>query len=232
MRRLVEINSIFYETFAEPFAASRATPPPGFIRLLEFIPPNKSLDILDIGCGDGRFGRFLIDHGITGGYTGIDFTQAIMEQPETFPGRFVLRDLSMPGCLEGLGRFDLVVCLSTLQHIPGQTTRERFVKDMAATLKPGGRIFLSNWQFLESPRQSRKIRAWSQVEVDPDNLEQGDYLLAWNRGGKGVRYVNMISEKETEALAALAGLRIGTRFWSDGREGDLNLYTILAVDTP
>jgi len=81
-RRLVALNEAFYERFAAPFAASRATPPPGFERLLTYLPAAPSR-VLDVGCGDGRFGRFLrgrdpaIDP--TTGYTGVDFSTRILK---------------------------------------------------------------------------------------------------------------------------------------------------------
>ena len=43
---------------AVPFAASRAAAQPGFVRLLPYLPAGRPR-LLDVGCGDGRFGRFL-----------------------------------------------------------------------------------------------------------------------------------------------------------------------------
>ena len=79
-----------------------------------------------------------------------------------------------------------------------------------------------------SDRQRRKIRPWSEVDIDPALVEAGDYLLSWERGGAGRRYVAHLDESATGELAAAAGLRILDTFLSDGREGDLNLYAIMA----
>ena len=54
------------------------------------------------------------------------------------------------------------------------------------------------------------------------------YLLSWHRGGYGLRYVALLDEAETQRLADAAGLRVVAQFYSDGREGNLNLYTLLA----
>ncbi len=230
-RRLVALNEAFYERFAEPFAASRATPPPGFARLLAHLPAAPSC-VLDVGCGDGRFGRFLrardpaIDP--TTGYTGVDFSAPLLAAGEA-PGHLLRRDLSRPGALDGLGSFDWVVCLSTLQHIPGRDHRARLLREMRDCLRPGGRLALANWQFLDSPRQRRKLRPWAEVGLAAADVEPGDYLLAWQRGGYGLRYVALLDAAATAALAEAAGLAVLAQFRSDGREGDLNLYTILAV---
>ncbi len=99
---------------------------------------------------------------------------------------------------------------------------------MAARLAPGGRVALANWQFTASERQRRKIRPWSEAGITAADVEEGDYLLSWQRGGYGLRYVALLDESETRRLAAAAGLRVVESFRSDGREGELNLYTVLA----
>jgi 2-polyprenyl-3-methyl-5-hydroxy-6-metoxy-1,4-benzoquinol methylase len=137
--------------------------------------------------------------------------------------------LSEPNCLQGLGLYDLISCLAAMQHIPGRNRRLQLLREMASHLRPDGRIILSNWQFLESTRQQRKIVEWQQIGLRPEDVEENDYLLTWQRGGTGFRYVCFIDAAETAALASEAGLRCLVQFRSDGREGNLNLYTLLVV---
>jgi SAM-dependent methyltransferase len=231
-RKLVTLNEAFYERFAAPFAASRAAPQPGFARLLAHWPAPSSpsappLRVLDVGCGDGRLGRYLHDRDRAIDYTGVDFSAPLLAVGAA--GQFVRRDLSRPGALAGLGRYDWVVCLSTLQHIPGRDRRVGLLVEMRDCLRPGGRLALTNWQFLDSPRQRRKLRPWAEVGLATSDVEPGDYLLAWQRGGYGLRYVALLDAAATAALAEAAGLVVLDQFRSDGREGDLNLYTILAA---
>lgn len=226
VRRLVALNEAFYGRFAAPFAASRAEASPGFARLLAYVPDGRPR-VLDVGCGDGRLGRFLTAGGRTVDYTGVDFSADLLAAAAV-PGRYVQRDLSRAGCLDDLGQFELVVCLSTLQHIPGRDNRARLLGELAARQAPDGHIALANWQFTGSERQRRKIRPWSEAQIAAADVEQGDYLLSWQRGGYGLRYVALLDEVETERLAVAAGLRVVEQFYSDGREGNLNLYAILA----
>ncbi len=226
--RLREINRDFYEALALPFARSRSHDQPGYTRLLDYL-PRPCPTLLDVGCGEGRFGRFLLAHQAIEHYVGVDFTPALLaEAQRTTPGRYYQRDLTQPGCLDGLGSFPAIACLSTLQHIPGRANRLRLLVEMKTHLQPAGILLLANWQFLDSPRQRRKIVPWEQVGLTAGDVEANDYLLNWQRGGEGLRYVALLDRPVIESLAADAGLAVVDHFRRDGREGNLNLYTILA----
>lgn len=68
--------------------------------------------IVDIGCGDGRYTRFFLDHGIfCVGYDGSPLT------PQITQGQCMVRDFSMP---VDIGQFDLVLSLEVGEHIPKQ----------------------------------------------------------------------------------------------------------------
>jgi SAM-dependent methyltransferase len=145
------------------------------------------------------------------------------------PGAFYRRDLAQAGCLDGLGQFDLVACLAALHHIPGQANRLRLLREMKAHLQPGGRLFLATWQFLSSERQRRKLRDWSLLGLRSEDVEEGDYLLSWERAGSGLRYVALLDATLIGRMAWQAGLVVHDQFYSDGREGNLSLYTILTA---
>ncbi|MFZ0544447.1 MAG: methyltransferase domain-containing protein [Candidatus Promineifilaceae bacterium] len=230
VERLLDLNQAFYGRFATPFVETRAAPQEGFFKLLDYLPQSAG-HLLDVGCGDGRFGRFSLAHDLAADYTGLDFSADMLQaaRSQTTGGTFIQRDMSQADCLAGLGSYALISCLATMQHIPGWVNRLRLMQEMAAHLAPNGRIVLSNWQFLDSDRQRRKITPWSKAGLLDEDVEENDYLLTWQRGGKGYRYVAFIDSAETEKLSETAGLRCLAQFRSDGREGDLNLYTILSV---
>ncbi len=229
VERLICVNKEFYRQFAEPFSETRGSPQPGFFLLLEYL-PDRCKDILDIGCGDARFIKFLKNNGVVGRYTGVDFSSHMLNLARTSAdGVYYEVDLSKPDCLDRLGFFDLISCLATLQHIPGYQNRTRLLREISQHIRIGGRIFLSNWQFLDSPRQKKKITDWSEIGIKETDLEDNDYLVTWNRGGFGRRYVAYIDMDETRAMAENAGLRIIDAFRNDGQEGNLNLYTVLTL---
>ncbi len=227
VRKLLALNQDFYNDLAVPFAESRARPQPGFQQLLAEL-PNPCDYLLDVGCGDGRLGRYLQARRAVKWYTGVDFSAELLARAESITmGDFHQRDISQPGSLYGLGQYQAIACLAVLQHIPGAQNRQVLVNEMARSLMPNGRIFISTWQFLSSERQQRKIIDWAAVGLTESDVDPNDFLLTWQRDEFGLRYVRMIDETEIASLAAAAGLQVVGQFRADGREGNLSLYSIL-----
>jgi len=229
-QQLLALNRTFYDQVAEPFADSRTRPQPGFSFLLEHL-PKPCPTLLDLGCGEGRLGRFLLAHNAIGQYTGVDFSSALLEiAAANTSGIFIERDLTQPGCLDGLDTgFTAIACLAALQHIPGRASRIGLLQEMRAHLAEHGRVLLSTWQFTESERQQRKIVSWSEVGLSAKDVETRDYLLTWQRGKEAYRYVRLIDAEETISLAHEAGFQVLHQFRSDGKEGNLGLYSVLAL---
>ena len=59
IRRLNQLNRKFYAVTAAEFDRTRSQPWPGWKALLAYIKPTASLSVMDVGCGNGRFGVFL-----------------------------------------------------------------------------------------------------------------------------------------------------------------------------
>lgn len=229
-QKLRNLNHQFYSSLADSFADSRGRPQPGFIRLLDWLPP-EGHSVLDIGCGNGRFLHFLLTHHPAIQASGVDFSGPLLDKARQLvpQATFARRDMTQPGFLEGMGQYDLIVCLAAMQHVPGHAYRAALLQEMSTHLAENGRIFLANWQFMESPRQRRKVRDWAEAGLSPAELEPNDYLLTWQRAGFGLRYVCQIDASETAVLAQKAGLHILHQFRSDGKEGNLSLYTIFTI---
>ncbi len=233
-RQLLDLNRTFYSRFASAFSGTRFGVQPGYARIIRYFP--SVCHILDLGCGNARFAHVLDTHVEQAAYLGVDVSSALLHFAREraahlarVRARFLLLDLGEPawaGVLDG-ARFDVVVALAVLHHIPGAAYRAAFVREAASLLVPGGYLILSNWRFLHNERMRRKIVPWEQVGLSPQDVEEGDYLLDWKKEGYGYRYVHQVTEEEVADWARGAGLRVVEQFRSDGREGDLSLYSVL-----
>lgn len=225
--RLLRLNRDFYDQFAGEFSDSRAALPPGILRALALLGNCRSL--LDLGCGDGRIGRALAGQNRITRYRGVDFSAGLLGLAGN-EQEFVRADLSRPGWSVALGTdlFDGITCLATLHHLPGTRRRARFLREMRERLAPGGVAIISVWRFMHVPRLKKKIVPWSEIDLTADDVDPGDFLLDWRRGGRGLRYVHHFEEEELTGLCRRAGYRIDDRYVSDGETGDMSLFLVLS----
>jgi len=227
IKKLLSINGHFYSRFADEFSDTRFQPQPGFFQLAEIL-PHPCHSLLDVGCGNGRLGRFLQSSDRVDLYTGIDSSEKLLcIAREGVKGEFHLRELSEGSCLVNLDSYEVICCLATLQHIPGSDNRKRLVSEFVEHLDFEGIIILSTWQFPDSHRQMKKVVDWSSINIDSEDVEDNDYLLTWGGNDSALRYVAYIDKSEISAMAESAGVEVSAHFRSDGREGDLNLYSVL-----
>lgn len=222
--RLVTINHEFYQRFAEHFSSTRSTPWHGF----EFVKnslPQPCEKFLDIGCGDGRLGRYLLEHARINHYTGVDFSTALLDEGRTLgTTSFYERNLLAPHPLDGLGTFDAIACIAALHHIPGYAQRVNLLREMRDHLADDGRLIVSTFQFMQSERLRKKLVTWETVGLSSADVEPNDYLVDWKRGGYGVRYIAFIDHTATRALIQAAGFEVVGEFSADGKTNNLNFY--------
>ena len=241
IERLLALNRRFYTTFAEHFAASRSVSDPALTSILPYLPYDAT--ILDAGCGNGRLALLLDQERPGSTYVGVDATPELIEEARAQAGQlpqtdttFCVADVTRPNWTEVLPQapFDCVVVLAVLHHIPDFDLRARVLRAATSVLNSQGYVILSTWRFLAHERMRRKIVDWDEVGIDEGELEPGDYLLDWKRGGRGLRYCHMVDENEVERLAAASDFVVRETFRAGGREGDLSLFAVLdrAADGP
>jgi 2-polyprenyl-6-hydroxyphenyl methylase/3-demethylubiquinone-9 3-methyltransferase len=108
--------------------------PPDDFRLravLDALGPLAGCRVLDLGCGKGRFGRYLAARGAA--VVGIDLSQAMLRHACGLPRvRASGRRLPFPASC-----FDVVVALEVLEHVPAV---EPVLEEIARVLRSGGRL--------------------------------------------------------------------------------------------
>ena len=228
IKKIIAINSQFYQKFGEEFSATRGRIQPGLRKILNGIGRDRT--ILDLGCGNGEFARQLADAGHTAPYLGVDFSLPLLKNamrvPKHFSARFLAFDISLSPWSGINEQFSVVTAFAFLHHIPGEEIRLQILKNIHKYLESDGQFIFSNWQFLNSERLRKRIQNWDLVGINESDLDKGDYLLDWRRGGTGYRYAHHYSEEELSRLAELSGFKIIDSFYSDGATGNLGLYQI------
>jgi SAM-dependent methyltransferase len=247
--RLDRINREFYAAHAEEFLATRASPWPGWERLLTHLrqhqplrapsaaPNSAPLRILDVGCGNARLGSYLA-HRLERPhhYVGLDRSLALLARAHGAPAR-ILADLVLSGgrvpCRAG--HWDAVLVLAFLHHLPAFALRRALLASLVRLLRAGGVLVLSCWQFATEERFAQRMltpqdyNRGAAAPIDPVELEAGDYLLRWGdrRNAQAVRYCHHTSPEE--ALRLTDGLLATPvdAWYADGRSSRLNWYVVM-----
>jgi tRNA (uracil-5-)-methyltransferase TRM9 len=234
IRQLNTINREFYRVTAEEFDQTRGTAWPGWEKLLPHLQTahtGATFSVLDVGCGNGRFGVFLAEKlGRELDYHGIDNNEALLEHAmqavSTAPG--VATTLELRDVVENppvSGEYDLVAAFGLLHHVPGGEQRKAFVRRLGERVRPGGILALACWRFYEFDRFRARIVPWP--EVLQAQVELHDYLLDWRRGEVALRYCHYVDDNEQDALAQGTGLTEIDRFRADGYTNTVNSYVVL-----
>jgi SAM-dependent methyltransferase len=107
-------------------------------------------DVLEIGCGAGRVGRFLAPH--CRSWTGADVSPNMLRfAAEALAGQANVSTVRLNGYdLGGVadGSRDVVYCTGVFMHLD-EWERFRYVKDARRVLRPGGRLYVDNFNLLE-----------------------------------------------------------------------------------
>jgi tRNA (uracil-5-)-methyltransferase TRM9 len=221
--RLVEINRAFYREFAEPFAQTRERLQPGVLRLLPRVPSGAR--VLDLGCGSAETAHWLAEHANPSSYLGWDFSAELLGVASArrypFAAQFEQADLlDAPWQRLEASRFERIFLFAALHHIPSLTRREAILHTATRLLADDGQLWMSNWQFQRDPKFAARILPWREAGLADRQVDAEDYLLDWRQGGRGLRYVHVVTDEERAHLARISGCAEKEFFHSDGKNGE------------
>src|SRR5512143_155327 len=204
VQRLNALTREFYDQHAESFADSRPRLAAGVRRVLAQVPAGAR--VLEVGCGDGKTARWLARHASPAFYLGVDGSEGMLERARRYSAAdaaaqarrqpppafrlgsdaFVCLDVTASDWTAALGvlPFDVTLAFAVFHHLPSFETRARLMRELAGQLRPGGRMAMSNWQFLRSRRLEGHLVPWATLGLKEADVEPGDYLLSWERRGR------------------------------------------------
>ena len=255
IRGLNALNARFYGRFGTSFSATRQAPWAGWLHLADLleadgrIPGGSLLHLMDVGAGNCRFERFLVERfpSLQGDFLLLDSAEepcCTEAQKFAVPTRFVRWDcveelLAVDGNLPAANA-DLTVAFGLAHHLPSAALRERFLRALVRATKPGGLVVVSFWQFLGDDGLAARAKESTAAAapylralgINPECLEAGDCILGWQGASFGegaMRFCHHFDDNEIHRLVCAvddeAGLR--ARFSADGRNGGLNAYVVL-----
>lgn len=216
-----------YTKFADKFSQSRNKPWEGWDTLISspnFHQNNTPLEILDLGCGNGRFLEFISKKRKISGYTGIDNSDQLLNiakaryKNSEFPIEF--RKINLNSTEWGTNifgkKFNLIVAFGIFHHIENDDYRRYFFQNTYSLLLDDGLFCITFWDFTKRANLMR----------DAKILEgENNYQLRFGKDG-AIRFAHHSNEEEILELEQTTKFRLVEEFRADGKEGDLNLYKI------
>lgn len=243
MNKIAQATKRFYQKQARSFSDTRTNAWRGWARLLAHIeslrPP---LSVLDIGCGNLRFERFLSEHEVAvENVFALDQCSALLQSSTSEPDRITRIEADILDLLESedaLARFDiplcsLTVCFALMHHIPTPLLRQELMHLLLSSTKRCGIIAVSFWQFSNDERIARKASVATKRAahaLDIQLTDARDAFLGWQDDESVFRFCHDFSNEEIDELKDFAeghGARIVDDYHADGKRGDLNRYLVM-----
>lgn len=220
---------------AKLFSDTRTFPWRGWYYLLQYFDnKKKSISILDVGCGNGRFFKFITNklcNNITT-YVGLDYSETLLSLAKDFiqdKGILLLIDLESDNWDSNLRfkDFDFVVVFGVMHHISKFEKRKSLVHKCVNLLSDDGYLIISWWKFLEFSKYSKKIikEVNFTFEESHEDFDKNNYLLSF--GSSSSRFCHFCTDEEIHILSQHKNLKLIDKYRSDGQDNLENLYTIL-----
>lgn len=222
---LNKLNREFYLKTQEYFNRSRQYYWQGFLEILPHL-QGETLKVLDVGCGNGRFGKFLMDRGKKIEYMGIDSNQFLLNEAEVVlpEAKLINWDLLKPLNLKK--SFDVISVYGVMHHIPGFDNRIALLKQLKSLLSKNGLLIVNFWQFNNVIRMRKKIVKDHKFT----DLEKNDFILDWKMGVEAQRYCHFADKQELTKILNELKMETVSTFVADGKEKKGNKYLILRLE--
>lgn len=218
-KKLLKLNYDLYEQEAGDFSDTRQEIwEKPILDLVKTIKPKSQ--VLDLGCGNARLYQTLRDMKID--YLGIDTSKTLIKiNQKKYPeARFEVGDsLSM----KYKNRFNYIISLAVLHHIPSERLQLKFLKNIYQSLKTNGQILISVWN-----RHQNKYQKYINSPKPFKDMAKNDTIVPWRKSGY-FRYIYAFTAIELKKLAQEAGFKKIKCYYADkygktDKNKGLNIY--------
>jgi SAM-dependent methyltransferase len=222
-----------YNAIASDFSDTRGKWWQGFGSFNKYVQPGDR--VLDLGCGNGRMAEIFADSQIE--YLGIDNSEELIKIAKArFADKpwanFMVGDaLSITPGLTRNDKYDLVLLIAVLHHIPTRTLRLQVLKNIYNSLQPGGRLVTSNWNLWQVSGEKKKFRYWRYLFNYREKIKCGiwglsDALVPWKPMKEdNLRYVHSFLSGELKRLLKQAGFKIEKIGFEDQKGNKATIFT-------
>lgn len=160
---------------------------------------SQNQNVLDFGCGNGRFYSLIKDKNID--YYGADISEKLIDlaQKQVPQGKFTVLDHTLKLPYED-SFFDNLVCIATLHHIPSEELRQKIILEFKRVLKNNGTLILTVWDF----HHGKNLEYLN-------SQSEGDLFIPWkDNDGKilAQRYFHAFTMEGLETLISKSGFKI------------------------
>lgn len=145
--------------------------------------------VLDLGCGHGRILNYLPKQL---NYTGIDFSDKWLNQArQSFPDQtFIQSDLTQPQAYKNLDKFNVILLIALIHHLPKKSQQLFVLKQAKKHLKKDGFIILSTWRLLRPKFALQHLKSlplkikhlnWRFLKIPYKNTQKSRFYTALDK---------------------------------------------------
>jgi ubiquinone/menaquinone biosynthesis C-methylase UbiE len=199
---LLEKTKADYNLIAQDFSSKRKEIWEELLFLFEDLKEGEK--VLDLGCGNGRWFKIFKEKKIK--YIGIDNSEKLIEiAKKNFPeANFLVADaLNLPF---PENYFDKVFAIAILHHIPSESFRIQFLKQVKRVLKPKGKLILTVWKLHQLKEKLLILKYTILKIIGKSKLDFKDIFEPW--GKKLQRYYHCFSKRELKKLVEKVNFKI------------------------
>jgi ubiquinone/menaquinone biosynthesis C-methylase UbiE len=183
------------------------------VEILNEARTDKNFNILDIGCGNGRFLSFLKDKiPAPINYLGIDNNDYFLQESRKKHKNLAFCKFKKVDAFSNIekikGSYKAVMLFGLTHHLPQGEFLDTWLKHVASLVSKDGLLFLSFWY--------------------PEKTNPGAYLFGWKNKSDTARFVHVFSQKELHRIEMLykKDLQIYDKFSDGNSKGNYNRYLV------